>query len=56
MARVKDPRASFASEKMVERYRDQDFGEQLVSSIKLKKSVLSRSGPEYSTVLEVPLH
>ena len=56
MARVKDPRASFASEKMVERYRDQDFGEQSVSSIKLKKSVLSRSGPEYSTVLEVPLH
>jgi 2'-5' RNA ligase len=56
MARVKDPRASFASEKMVERYKDQEFGEQVVSSIKLKRSVLSRSGPEYTTVLEVPLH
>jgi len=56
MARVKDPKASFASEKMVERYLDQDFGEQSVSSIKLKKSVLSRSGPEYTTLLEVPLH
>lgn len=56
MARVKDPKASFASERMVERYKDQEFGEQAVSSIKLKKSVLSRSGPEYTTVLEVPLH
>jgi 2'-5' RNA ligase len=56
MARVKDPKASFATEKLVERYKDQDFGEQAVSSIKLKKSVLSRSGPEYTNVLEAPLH
>jgi 2'-5' RNA ligase len=55
LARVKDPRASYAATKLVERFRDQDFGEQPINSIKLKRSVLSRAGPEYSTVLEMPL-
>lgn len=56
LARVKDPRASFAATKAVERFKDTDFGEQPISSIKLKRSILSRSGPEYSTILTVPLH
>jgi 2'-5' RNA ligase len=56
LARVKDPRASYAATKLVERFRDQEFGEQPINSIKLKRSVLSRAGPEYSTVLDVPLH
>ena len=42
--------------KAVERFKDQVFGEQSISSIKLKRSILSRSGPEYSTILAIPLH
>lgn len=56
MARVKAPSAGFAAQQMVERHRSDDFGTRVASSIKLKKSILTRYGPEYSTVLDVPFH
>ena len=56
LARVKAPSAAFAAKQVADRYRSADFGPRNVDSIKLKKSVLTRYGPEYSTVLSVPLH
>jgi 2'-5' RNA ligase len=35
---------------LVEKYPDYDFGAFLCTSIKLKKSVLARSGPEYTDI------
>lgn len=56
LARVKDPRASFAASTVVKRYQETFFGRQAVKAIKLKRSELTRTGPIYTTVLEVPLH
>jgi 2'-5' RNA ligase len=56
LARVKFPSAGFAAQQLAERHRSDDFGTRVASSIKLKKSVLTRYGPEYSTVLDVPFH
>lgn len=39
----------------IEKHRGRDFGSFTVEGIKLKKSVLTPSGPIYSNVLEVPL-
>ena len=55
IARVKDPRASLAAAEAAEEFAKVDFGSETVQSILLKKSVLSPSGPTYSTVAEVRL-
>ncbi|HTY47936.1 MAG TPA: RNA 2',3'-cyclic phosphodiesterase [Methanomassiliicoccales archaeon] len=55
MARVKDPRASLSAAEAAEDFAKVDFGRETVQSILLKKSVLSPSGPTYSTVAEVRL-
>lgn len=56
LARVKSPSAAFAAQQMAEKHRSDEFGTMTVSSIKLKRSVLTRFGPEYSTVSEVHFH
>jgi 2'-5' RNA ligase len=55
LARVKDPRASGAVVRLVEKYAPGEFGSVDVKSILLKKSVLSPKGPTYTTVLTSPL-
>ncbi|UCF08789.1 MAG: RNA 2',3'-cyclic phosphodiesterase [Thermoplasmata archaeon] len=53
VARVKGPRKKNQLQQILKDYRDEVFGTQRVDCIKLKKSVLSREGPTYSTVEEV---
>lgn len=55
LARVKGPKNKHAVADILKEYQDEDFGSQRVESIRLKKSVLSREGPTYSTVKEVKL-
>jgi len=38
---------------LIQEYKTAEFGSEIVSKIKLKKSVLSPEGPEYSDLLEV---
>ena len=38
---------------VINEYKDVDFGVKIVDCIRLKKSVLHREGPTYSTVREV---
>lgn len=40
---------------IIENHREADFGEQEIAAVRLKKSVLTRCGPEYSTLEEVVL-
>jgi RNA 2',3'-cyclic 3'-phosphodiesterase len=40
---------------LIENHRDADLGSQHIDAIRLKKSVLTRCGPEYTTVEEVRL-
>jgi 2'-5' RNA ligase len=53
VARVKGPKNKHALADILKEYQDEFFGSQRVESIRLKKSVLSREGPTYSTVKEV---
>lgn len=53
MARVKGPKKKNKLQQILKDYKDEVFGTQKVECIKLKKSVLSREGPTYSTVEEV---
>ncbi len=53
VARVKGPKNKHAVADILKEYQDEFFGSQKVESIRLKKSVLSREGPTYSTVKEV---
>lgn len=55
VARVKGPRGKNQVQQILRDYRNEDFGSQYVDRIRLKKSVLSREGPTYSTVEEVRL-
>ena len=41
---------------LIEGRSNVEFGEQIVKCIRLKKSVLTKCGPKYSTVEEVPLN
>ena len=38
---------------LMKEFETKEFGTQMISQIKLKKSVLSPNGPEYSDLLEV---
>jgi 2'-5' RNA ligase len=53
VARVKSVRDKKGLADILESYRDTEFGQLEVTSIRLKKSVLSGQGPTYSTVKEI---
>lgn len=52
IARVKGSRNIHALARLIEQYRDYDFGWMTVESVRLKKSTLTRSGPIYETLYE----
>ena len=53
LARVKGPKNKKILADVINEYKDVDFGVKIVDCIRLKKSVLHREGPTYSTVREV---
>lgn len=53
VARVKGPKNKNILADVINKYGDADFGVKKVDCIRLKKSVLHREGPTYSTVREV---
>ena len=53
VARVKGPRKKNEVQQILRNYQNETFGSQYVDCIRLKKSVLSREGPTYSTIEEV---
>jgi 2'-5' RNA ligase len=55
IARVKDRRGLDAVRRVLEAHARDAFGQVLVDRIRLKKSILTPTGPVYSTVEEVPL-
>ena len=55
VGRMKGARGENLVREVIQRHKDQDFGEVSFSSIRLKKSVLSPKGPSYYTMEEVPL-
>ncbi|MCE4614363.1 MAG: RNA 2',3'-cyclic phosphodiesterase [Desulfurococcales archaeon] len=52
IARVKGTRNLEKLVKVMISYRDTEFGEMMVSSVRLKKSILTRKGPIYETIYE----
>jgi len=54
VGRVKSPKNKNMLQNFLKENASKEFGEINVKSIKLKKSVLTSKGPEYSTVKEVP--
>jgi 2'-5' RNA ligase len=55
VARVKGPRNKEILAEVINDYKDVEFGVMTVDSIRLKKSVLHREGPTYSTVREIKI-
>jgi len=55
VARVKGPRNLDRVRAAVQGFAKEEFGESVVDRIRLKRSVLKPEGPEYTTVVEVPL-
>jgi len=55
VARVKGSRGKDRLKDILERHKADVFGEQTVTSVRLKKSVLSPRGPTYSTLEEARL-
>lgn len=55
LARVREGGSAGSARELLENLRDEVFGEQLMDTLKLKKSVLSPKGPTYSMVEEVRL-
>ncbi|MEB3787914.1 MAG: RNA 2',3'-cyclic phosphodiesterase [Desulfurococcales archaeon] len=53
LARVKGSRNLSALVKILEEYRDYEFGWINVDNVRLKKSTLTRQGPIYETLMEV---
>lgn len=53
VARVKGPKNKNILADVIQLYTDADFGVKKVDCLRLKKSVLHREGPTYSTVKEV---
>jgi len=56
VARVKSGRKSDETAAFLGHLTDESFGTINVESVRLKQSVLSPSGPRYSTLFEVPAH
>ncbi|MEW6070284.1 MAG: RNA 2',3'-cyclic phosphodiesterase [Candidatus Thermoplasmatota archaeon] len=55
VARVKFLKDKKELQELLLKAKDKEFGEIVISSIRLKKSVLTPKGPEYSTVKEIEL-
>lgn len=55
LARARSGRGLDRVRGLLEDHRDEAFGEQRIDCIRLKKSVLTSTGPVYSTLQEVPL-
>lgn len=55
VARAKTPQRMDKVQEIMERWKNTDFGNQIVDRIRLKKSVLGPKGPTYFTVEEVGL-
>jgi 2'-5' RNA ligase len=55
ICRVKGPKKKDELKKVLNGYASADFGSQEVQYLRLKKSVLNRAGPTYSTVREVAI-
>jgi 2'-5' RNA ligase len=55
VGRMKDPRGTEQVKAIMEQFSGHDFGKRPVSSIRLKKSVLTPNGPIYTTAAEVLL-
>lgn len=54
IARVKSGRKRDEIASFLQHLRDESFGTITVEKVRLKRSILSSSGPKYSTLLEVP--
>ncbi len=54
IARVRSGRKRDEVAKFLQRLTDESFGTITVDKVRLKQSILSSSGPKYSTLLEVP--
>jgi len=55
IARTREGFSAGAARELIEASKSEEFGEQLMDTLRLKKSVLSPEGPTYSTVEEVRL-
>lgn len=55
VARAKSPKGMDRVQEIMKRWKNTDFGSQMVDRIKLKKSVLGPKGPTYYTVEEIEL-
>lgn len=55
VARTKTEGSSPVVRQLIENHKDAELGSQRIGAIRLKKSVLTRCGPEYTTVEEVKL-
>lgn len=55
VARTKVEGSSPVVRQLIENHAFSEMGSQSIEAIRLKKSVLTRCGPQYSTVFEVPL-
>lgn len=55
LARAREIISSTKIEKLIDQYSEEEFGKEVVQSIRLKKSVLTPKGSIYSTVDEVIL-
>ncbi len=53
IARVKGTRNIHSLVRIISEYSDYEFGEVMVDRVRLKKSILTRKGPIYETLLEV---
>ncbi len=55
LARAKVPGQSTVLERVIDAYREREFGNFRVEGMVLKKSILHPTGPEYHVVAQVPL-
>jgi 2'-5' RNA ligase len=55
LARTREGCSAGAARELIETSKSEEFGEQLMDTLRLKKSVLSPEGPTYSTVEEIRL-
>jgi 2'-5' RNA ligase len=53
IARVKSGRGRNELIKVLQEFKNEEFGEMMVESVKLKRSILTSKGPIYSTIFEV---
>lgn len=56
VARAKVETSNATLRQIIENHAEDDFGEQRVDRIQLKKSVLTRCGPQYTTLEEIVLN